>query len=30
MTIVEQYNAIIEKAKSVLTAEEIKFLEERA
>ena len=30
MTIVEQYNAIIEKAKGVLTAEEIKFLEERA
>jgi hypothetical protein len=30
MTIVEQYNAIIEKAQGVLTAEELKFLEERA
>jgi hypothetical protein len=29
-TIVEQYNEIIEKAQGVLTAEEIKFLEERA
>lgn len=29
-TIVEQYNEIIEKAKGILTAEEIKFLEERA
>ena len=30
MTIVEQYEVIIAKAKGVLTAEEIKFLEERA
>lgn len=30
LTIVEQYGAIIEKAKGVLTAEEIKFLEDRA
>ena len=30
MTIVEMYGAIVEKAKGVLSAEEIKFLEERA
>jgi hypothetical protein len=30
MTIVEQYEAIIEKAKNVLSAEEIEFLNERA
>jgi fructose-1,6-bisphosphatase/sedoheptulose 1,7-bisphosphatase-like protein len=30
MTIVEMYEAIIGKAKDVLSAEEIKFLEERA
>jgi len=30
MTIVEQYNAIITKAKGVLSPEEIAFLEERA
>ena len=30
MTIVEQYNAIIAKAKGVLSEDEIKFLEERA
>lgn len=30
MTIVEQYGAIIEKAKGVLSPEEIAFLEERA
>jgi hypothetical protein len=30
MTIVEMYEAIVEKAKDVLSAEEIKFLEERA
>ena len=30
MTIVEMYGAIVEKAKDVLSAEEIKFLNERA
>ena len=30
MTIVEQYNAIIAKAKGVLSEDEVKFLEERA
>ena len=30
MTIVEMYGAIVEKAKGVLSAEEIKILEERA
>ena len=30
MTIVEQYNAIIEKAEGVLSAEEVAFLRERA
>ena len=30
MTIVEMYGVIVEKAKGVLSAEEIKFLEERA
>ena len=30
MTIVEQYEVIISKAEGVLTAEEIKFLQERA
>lgn len=30
MTIVEMYEAIIDKAEGILTAEEIKFLQERA